>query len=438
MADGFTRYRDALQWFVDAASFGIHPGLEGIRGLLAELGDPQEGLPVIHVAGTNGKGSVTAYLRNVFVRAGYPVGCFNSPALRDYREQILYKGRMISQKDFTRLAGVVEGACAALTDRGIPHPSQFEMDLAMAFLFFREKGCDPVILECGMGGKEDATNITTSDILTIITSVSLDHCQFLGKTLASIAENKAGIMRRGVPVVTMHQAPEVLEVLERKALETGAKLRIAKTPRVRKEGMSLQRFDYPPFSSVEISMGGEWQPENAALALESIQLLRERYRITDLAVLRGMKETKWEGRFEILRKRPLLIADGAHNPDAARRLSATLQRVLKEKHMVFIVGMLRDKDIEGVLEPMLPLADSVIAFKPPGNPRAMDGVELAEIAGHFHKRVTSADSLEEALEEAELLSGKDGAVVAFGSLSFIGKLKGILQVDQRPYRRFAE
>ena len=227
-------------------------------------------------------------------------------------------------------------------------------------------------------------------------------------------------------IIKIKQDKNIFRLL--KDNETNDKLIKAKKPAGIKTyaGLKGQSFDYPPFPRIVLSLAGDWQPENASLALEAVGILRGRYRISDRALLHGLKETKWEGRFEILRKRPLLIADGAHNPDAAAHLRATLELYLKEERMIFIIGMLRDKDAAGIFECMLPLAEQVITFTPPGNPRAMDAVELAGIAGKYHERVSSADSLEEALEIAELMAGKDGAVIAFGSLSFIGRLKELV------------
>ncbi len=424
----FSGYLKALEHFEKAVEYGIHPGLSGIQGLLRELGDPQKGLNVIHIAGTNGKGSLSAFLRNIFLEAGYSPGVFNSPALQDYRERILLKGRKISQKSFTEYAGAVEEACSRLTEKGNPHPSQFEMDLAMAFLAFRDRGSDPVILECGMGGREDATNVVEKPLLCAFTSISMDHMKFLGKTLSEIAGNKAGILKEGTEAVTAEQPEEVLRVLEREAQSmrvTLTKAEVTQAKAVRYTLSSLH-FRYTGFPAIGLSMGGDYQLDNAVLALECVRLLRKHYRLGDGAVTKGLKNTRWAGRFEILRKKPLLILDGAHNPGGAARLAGSLKRHLSGKRIVLMLGMLKDKDAEGVLRELAAVGDTVVVFKPPRNPRAMDALELGAVAGRFFKRVTVADSLEEALELGELLTDKDGVLVACGSLSFGGRLKELV------------
>ncbi len=426
MGDG--SFLKTLEAFEAAGRGGIHPGLSGIRALLGRLGNPERGLRVIHIAGTNGKGSVSAMLRSVFLAAGYSPGVFNSPALRDYREQILAKDKMITKSAFVRLGKKVLEACESMEQEGLPHPSRFEMDLAMACLYFKEKGSDPVIAECGMGGGSDSTNVLPGVVLSVITSVSMDHMQFLGRTLEKIAEAKAGIIRTHVPVCSAPQMKEAAEVISRVAEEKEAPLFLADPAAAGKPVYGLQSvsFTYPGFPRLKLSLGGEWQLENACLLLECVKQLRGTWRLSDEVLKKGLAAVSWQGRFEVIRKKPLFIMDGAHNPGGAARLAGTLKHLFPGKSMVFLVGMLKDKDAEGVLRETLPLAQAVVTLKPPGNPRAMDALDLAEIAGRFHPKVTSADSLEEALEMGELLRGEDGMTVAFGSLSFLAPLKELV------------
>ncbi|MBQ9437542.1 MAG: bifunctional folylpolyglutamate synthase/dihydrofolate synthase [Lachnospiraceae bacterium] len=455
----YKHYLDALTAFDEASSYGIHPGLEGISALLEELGNPEKDLECIHIAGTNGKGSVSAYLRSIFCEAEYSVGTFNSPALEYYRERFLYKRRMISQKDFTRLAGVVASACKRVEKKGIPHPTQFEMDLGLAFLFFKEKNCHPVILECGMGGLMDATNIIAAPILAVITSISMDHQRFLGKTLRDIAIQKAGIIKQGSPVVSAPQEKEALEIIEEQARKQKSSLTIAEPENVSKIKSTIQGTALDAEISslpgkvlhIQSPLAGLWQRENVLLALACANALQSRFHLTEKQILNGFEKTEWPCRFEVVRKKPLTILDGAHNPDAAKKLAETIRQLFaltpqknqsfpqngvlpcetKEsalrKHLVFIVGMLRDKDAAGILKETLPLAEEVITLKPPGNPRALDAAELARIASEYHPKVSTADSVEEALELADLLAGKDGLIIAFGSLSYLAKLKRVIR-----------
>ena len=444
----FSSYPAALSFFEDAARYGIVPGLASVRRLCARLGNPQERLRIVHVAGTNGKGSVTAYLTSILKTEGYPVGTFNSPALSDYRERILYRGRMLSQKDFTRLAGLVETACGEIVSEGHPHPTQFEMDVALGFLYFREKGCDPVILECGMGGEEDATNLIERPLLSVLTSVSMDHQKFLGRSLAQIAEKKAGIIKEGRPVYTCAQKDEALRVIRKRAKEKHAPLFVAEREEIShiRRGRGTLRFDVPDFPKLTISLAGLYQIENAQLALHAALYLKtEGYALDDRALYRGFLDTRWAGRFERINKKPTVILDGAHNEDAAKRLAESLKFYFTNTRLVFIIGVLRDKAYDRLLAETLPLTDAVITVKPPYNPRALDALSLANAARETAEgllaegengllesgerealqrlRITAVDSVEEAAETALMLAGEDDVIVCFGSLSYLAPMR---------------
>lgn len=433
------KYTDAMDYIAQIQVLGIVPGLASITQLCRRIGDPQDTLQFVHVAGTNGKGSVIAYLSTILTAAGYRVGRYISPTIFAYRERIQVNGRDISQKAFGEGMEVIRAACQDMTGQGLPHPTPFEVETALAFWYFREKKCDIVVLETGMGGLYDATNLIRNTQVAVLASISMDHMQYLGGRLADIAAHKAGILKEGRPAVSALQPPEAMEVIRRVAQEKDCALRVADPAACKhiRRGtgnrLGRQLFDYCGADGVcmkdlEISLAGSFQTENALVAIEAVRELRAQgYVISENALRKGLRETVWPGRFQVLRRKPLFVVDGAHNEDAAKKLAESVEFYFTNKRIIYIMGMLRDKEYEKVIAHTHAYADQIITLTPPGNPRALSAYELAQAVAKVHPNVTAVDSPEEAVEMARLLAGPQDVILAFGSLSFLGDLIRIVE-----------
>ncbi|MCI9074088.1 MAG: bifunctional folylpolyglutamate synthase/dihydrofolate synthase [Lachnospiraceae bacterium] len=424
------KYQEALDYIDSLKKYGIVPGLDSIRELCRRLGDPQDRLQFVHIAGTNGKGSVLAYVSTVLQRAGYRVGRYISPTIRDYRERIQVNGRNITQKALCGLVEELRQICDGMVEDGIPQPTPFEVETAMGFLYFLREKCDLVVLETGMGGREDATNVIRNTRVAVLASVSMDHMQYLGNTLAAIAEEKAGILKPGCLGVTMSQEQEAMEVICEKARLLQVPLTVADgrgAKRVR-YGLEKQRFDYDSLKDLEIGLAGRYQIHNAVLAVEVCRALSAcGYTIAEEALRQGLREARWPGRFTVLGKKPLFVADGAHNEDAAKKLAESIEFYFTNRRIIFIMGILKDKAYEKIIELTAGYADQILTVTPPDNPRAMGSYELAREAARVHPRVTAVDSLEEAVEISHLLAGREDVILAFGSLSYLGRLMEIME-----------
>lgn len=423
-------YKEAMAYIESLSGLGIQPGLGSIRELCSRLGNPQEELRFVHVAGTNGKGSTLTYISTVLQCSGYRVGKYSSPAVFEYREKIQVNGRMITQKDLCRLLEQVKAACDGMVSDGLAHPTPFEIETALAFLYFLEKGCELVVLEVGMGGLMDATNLIRNTEVAVLTSISMDHMGFLGNSLSAIAEQKAGILKPGCIAVTLQQQKEVLQVIRAKADEVGCSLRIADRSKCTgvKYGLKKQSFSYGGYKQLEITMAGKWQIDNGVLAVEAILALQEKgYAISEAALRKGLKEARWLGRFSLIGNKPIFLVDGAHNEDAAKRLAETIEFYFTNKRIIYIMGILKDKEYEKIISLTHHLADQIITVTPPENPRGMQAYDLAQEVARYHSNVTAADSLEEAVEMSMLLAEKDDVIIAFGSLSYLGRLMGIVE-----------
>lgn len=420
------RYEEALEYMESLNKRGIHPGLEGIRALVSGLGHPEKGLSVIQVAGTNGKGSVSLYLQRILMAAGYRTGLYQSPAVLDEREIIRINGRSISKADYARLTAVIG-------DVNTPDISatRFECETAMALLYFREKECDCVILEAGLGGRDDATNLTEGNILSVITPIGLDHMAMLGATEEAIAEIKAGVIKGESLCVSAEQLPEVEAVLKKRAGAVGAGMTFVRKSDIRsvKYLKSGTEFTYKALKGLRTSRLGVCQPENAALAAEAaFSLQRAGLEICEKDIRKGIAEATDFGRFEKIGDRPVFIIDGAHNEPAALRLRESIETYFTNRKIVYIMGMFKDKDSEAVARITADLADSVITVTLPNKARSMTGTELAEVLLKYNPMVTAADSISEAVELARLMCPKDGVIIAFGSLSFLKDIKKAAEI----------
>jgi len=410
---------------------GSHLGLSCIKELCRRLYDPQEDLRFIHIAGTNGKGSVLAMVSETLCACGYKTGRYISPAIGDYRERFQINGHMISKKLLCEYVERLKEVCDKMQADGFAHPTPFEFETALAFLYFKEKGCDVVVLETGMGGETDATNIITTTMIAVLTSISMDHMQFLGNTLSKIAGIKAGIIKEGVQVVSAWQEPEVVSVIEEVCTKKHGVLHMADREKAKILGASEQglRFSYKEHSKMKLSLRGTYQLVNGAVALEVLDCLKEKFdfSLSEEKIRHAFENICWQGRFEKIAKKPDFYIDGAHNEAAAKSLSQTIEFYFTNKKIIYIMGVLKDKEYEKIIAATYPYADSIITVKTPHNERAMDAYELARAVAVYHKKVTAADSLEEAVEMAYLMAGNDAVIIAFGSLSYLGELTAIVK-----------
>lgn len=420
--------REAAEYIESISGRGIVPGLDSIRELCRRLGDPQKALKFVHVAGTNGKGSVSAYMAEALKCGGYRVGRYISPVIFDYRERIQAGGRYITKEALGRLMEQVKQTCDEMVSEGMPQPTAFEVETALGFLYYKEKNCDIVILETGMGGLLDATNVIDSPLVAVITSVSMDHMKFLGNTLEEIAAQKAGIIKAGCLAVSAGQQPQAAKVIAEKAAALGCPLSPVENSQITsvKYGLERQRFSYGGFSGLEISLAGKYQIENAALAVEALKALGKcGFPLSEGKLRQGLKQTVWAGRFTLVGKKPYFIVDGAHNEDGAKRFAESVEFYFTNKRIIYIMGVLKDKEYEKMIALTHTLADQIITVTPPDNPRALPAYELAREVSKVHPKVTAVDSLEEAVEMGRLLAGREDVIIAFGTLSFAGRLMKI-------------
>lgn len=417
-------YQEVMDYVESLKVYGSVPGLLNIENLCRKLCNPQDALTFVHIAGTNGKGSVLSFVSAVLKEAGYRTGRYISPVIFDYRERIQIGGRMISKADLCRGMSLMKEICEELVSEGQPHPTAFEIETTLAFWYFREKKCDIVVLETGMGGELDATNIVKNTAAAVFTSISLDHKAVLGHSLARIARTKAGIMKPGCRVITAQQPAEVMKELKSKAGELDLSLTVAGKEPVRKikSNLEKQKFTHDGLMDLEIHLIGRYQVDNAVLAIETIRALSEvGYPVSEKALRKGLMEAVWPGRFQLLCKKPVFVADGAHNPDGARRLADSIGFYFTNKRIIYIMGILRDKDKEEILKATCPYAHQILTVPTRGE-RGLSSYELACEVKNFHDNVTALDSVQEAVELSFLLAGKEDVVIAFGSLSYLGEL----------------
>lgn len=444
-------YEDALDYMNSLGTFGMMLGLTRIEKLVEVLGHPERDLRIIHIAGTNGKGSVGAFLASILMAAGYRTGRFVSPALFEYRERIQIDGEYIPKADFSHCSAVVREACRAVMAAGIEQPTQFEVDTAMAFVYFRQMKCDYVLLEVGLGGRMDSTNVIESSVLSVITSIGLDHTRVLGDTLTAIATEKAGIIKAGGLVVTAPQEPEALAVIRAQCAQMGAHLIEAGAPTLLEHTQAdvptflehtqagasghfdytdaapsgfCQSFSYGPYEHLKISMAGIYQPANAAVAVEAALALNCHCgaNIKEQHIYDGLAAARWPGRFELLAAHSVIVADGAHNPDGARVLAGSLKAYFPGKRCILVMGVFADKDYQKILEIMSQCGDTIITHKP-GTPRGLDSRKLAEDAAQYFKTVIDGENIKGAINAAQALASPEDVIVSFGSLSTIADLK---------------
>ncbi|MDD6616758.1 MAG: bifunctional folylpolyglutamate synthase/dihydrofolate synthase [Lachnospiraceae bacterium] len=417
-------YTEARAYIDEIGKAGRVFGLETMTSLLELLGNPQDHLKLIHIAGTNGKGSVLAYLSAILKEAGYQVGRYVSPTLFSYRERIQVNEAYIGREDFARLMTRTAWAIEEMKRQGIRIPTAFEAETAVAFLYFCEQKCDVVVLETGLGGRTDATSVVKTTILSVLTHISMDHMGVLGSTLREIAWNKAGILRDGIPAVSAFQEEEAAEVLVREAGEHHCELRFVKPDQITgiEYGVERQKFSYRGYQDLVIPLAGRHQIGNAALALEAVDVLKSQgFPVKEEAVREGFAKTVWKGRFSVIAREPYIIIDGAHNPDAAQVLRSSVEEYFADRKKYFMFGVFSDKDYEQIIDLTADLAEHIVTVETPGEPRALPAEQLAEAVRRKNPSVEAADSIQEGARICRQLAGKDDVILVFGSLSFLAE-----------------
>jgi dihydrofolate synthase/folylpolyglutamate synthase len=420
-------YHDTIRYLFDLQKHGIKFGLDTSIRLMHLLGDPHRRFQSLHVAGTNGKGSTASFLAGMLRAAGYRTGLYTSPHLVSFTERIRIDGRPIAEDRVVELADRVRRQTP-----GSAAPTFFEVTTAMAFTYFAEEGVDLVVAEAGMGGRLDCTNVITP-LVSVITNIDLEHTEFLGATLEQIAAEKAGIIKAGVPVVTAVAQPEAVGVIGREAARQGAPLFLM--PRdfsaVRTAPGPPQRFDYRGIAGdlreLAVSLLGKHQVENAGIAVAAIECAsRSGVAVSEPAMRSGLAETVWEGRLERLAVRPDLYVDGAHNPASAAVLAEALRELkVGYRSLVLVLGILQDKDYDGIVGRLAPLADRIIATRP-AYARALDAEVLASVVRRVHPSVVSAPAIGEALGRARAEASSDDLIVVTGSLYTVGDARSVL------------
>lgn len=410
---------------------GIVLGLDTMRHLMAKLNNPQDKVKFIQIAGTNGKGSTAAYLTSILSEAGIKVGRYTSPAVFSSTEQYFACGRCISESEYAKGMTAVAEAAASLDGET---PTAFEQETALAFWYFAKKGCELAILEAGLGGDMDATNIVTTTVCSIITSISMDHCRILGNKISEIAAHKAGIIKPGAPVICIEQKEDAMEPIRAAAKAADTPLYEVHRDEVR-QIFSDKRESivfFREFENLHLKMLGSCQPENAALAVQAASVLSRSYPIEKKHIYDGIEKTRWGGRFELHSGSPDIILDGAHNPDGIRRLRESVNQMFGAVPICYVCGVLADKDYEKEIEILFGRASNVFTVTPP-SPRAMKSTDLkVAIKERFPQlKVTSFDS-EDGIEKAmEAAVSQNNPVVVCGTLTILARVKEWMNCNNR-------
>lgn len=419
-------YSEALDWLEQVGRGGSRLGLDRVRAYLTRLGAPQDQIPMIHVAGTNGKGSVSACLSAILTQAGYRVGLYTSPHLDRFNERFRIRGEEISDAAFADLVSQGRAVWETMEDK----PTEFEVITALAFLYFAQSACDLVVLEVGLGGRLDATNVIPTPLAAVITKLGLDHTAELGDTLAQIAYEKAGIVKPGGWVVLDGRNTEVLEQLQQLCRERACSTAVTRPDQltVSRQDITGSTFSYGPWRDLRLTLAGSYQPGNAALALETVEVLRAQgWSVSDDAVRAGLAAVRWPGRFELLCQDPIFLLDGAHNPDGVRAAVESLSACFPGQKLRLLVGFLADKDIPGMVAQLAPLAQELLVITPP-SPRAMEEEDLVKtLARTFPTPVKGFASIRAAVDYAFATARPGERFCALGSLYSAGTIRQAVQ-----------
>ena len=411
---------EAIAYIESVSWKGSRPGLERVRELLDRMGCPEKDLKYVHIAGTNGKGSTASMTASILQKAGYKVGLYTSPHIYRFHERIRVNGLDISDEDLAAITEYVKPHAQAMAD----HPTEFELVFCIAIEYFRRAGCDIVVLEVGMGGAMDATNTIGVPEVAVITNIGLDHTGFLGDTVEQIATEKCGIFKEGGSAVVYRSTPGVEAVFETMAAERNVTLKKADFDSLVSVSHSLegQVFDCGNRKALELPLLGEHQLHNASVVLSIADTLIEKgWAITEAHIRQGLKEVSWPGRFHIVKRDPLFIVDGGHNPQCLESLVQNIIDYLPGRKIVALTGVLADKDYGQMYKPVMPYIHQFVCITPP-NDRKLEAKELAKHLTAAGAKAQAAESIPQGVAMAQSLAGKDGVVLCFGSLYSIGTI----------------
>ena len=414
-------YNEALEYIHSISWTFCKPGLDRIGELCEKLGDPQNSLRFVHVAGTNGKGSFCSMLNSVLMESGLKVGLYTSPYIRFFNERMCVDGQPISNEELAELTEYVRPIADSMTDK----PTEFELITAIAFEFFKRHECDVVVLEAGMGGRLDSTNIIRDPYLSVITGIALDHTAFLGDTVEKIAAEKAGIIKDNAPVLfggDDNNAAEVIEAVAREKDSAFYRVDYSKLTNIR-PSLEGATFDIGEYKDMSIGLLGMYQPRNASVVINAVQILRRRgIEITDDALRAGLSKAKWQGRFEIISRDPLMIFDGAHNPQGISSAVESIKTYFGENKVYLLTGVLRDKDYTFIAKELSRIAAKAFTLTP-DSPRALNSAEYADTLCAAGIDATSYETLGEALTASTEAARQDNVpLICLGSLYVYSQL----------------
>lgn len=419
-------YTEAIEYIHSVNWTFCKPGLERVRELCHALGDPQDSLKFIHVAGTNGKGSFCAMTDSILRKAGYKVGLFTSPYIVEFNERMRINSLNISDSELCELVEIIKPVADKMTDK----PTEFELITAIAFLYFARNNCDVVVLECGLGGRLDATNIIKTPILSVITGIALDHTAILGNTVEEIAGEKAGIIKKGVPLLWCGKDKNAEKVIRNKANEIGASMLCVdrSTLKIRETTLSGTLFDYDGREELFLSLLGTYQPENATNCLTAVDVLAKNgFDIPETAVYEGLKEVKWPARFEVISKAPLVIADGGHNPEGIDSAVASIKQYFGEEKVGIITGVMADKDYNYMADRIASVAEKVFCLTP-DNPRALSANAYSKVFVDKGIASVACDSVPDAVDAAvQWAKENKKPVISLGSLYMYCEVAGAIK-----------
>ena len=416
---------EALRYIHEVCWKGTIPGLERIQALLDAMGNPERKCKFVHVTGTNGKGSTCAMVASILRKAGYKTGLYTSPYLIRFNERIQINGEQISDADICELTEYVKPFAESIFER----PTEFEMVTAIGFEYFARHKCDIVVCEVGMGGEFDATNVIPAPEAAVICNIGLDHTEVLGDTLEKIAGAKAGIIKPGCDAVLYRERPSVEAVFEERCKALNAPLHKADFDSLHLLSHSLegQVFDWERFHALRLPLLGEHQLHNAAVALTTARVLQKRgWKITDEQIREGIESVRWPGRFELMRKDPMFIIDGGHNPQCLEALVRAFNDYLPGRKITFLNGCMADKDFGEMFADLVPYAKEFVTVTPE-NPRALKAEDLKQHLLRYHLPVTACATVAEGVRTAIEHAGTDGVVCACGSLYMIGDIMAALE-----------
>lgn len=423
-------FTEAMRYIEEKNKLGQRPGLDSIKELLQRLDNPQDKVKCLHIAGTNGKGSVFAFLQDILEEAGYSVGRYISPTIFTYLERFQINGKYIDEDTFADVLTIVANKADEMEKEGFPSPTAFEVETAVAFCLFYKVGVDFALVECGMGGLLDGTNVIAHPCITVMASVSMDHMQYLGNTLSEIAAQKAGIIRRNGVCVSAPQKQEVKNVIETTCRENDTEFVYVDEADINVNEMTIEgsSFIYKGEEYL-ISMPGDFQILNAATAIETaahINKLTTAGRTSDIKeintelIRHAIAKTKWLGRFTVAKKNPYVIVDGAHNEAAWKSLKKSLHKYFTNQKIIYIIGVLKDKEYKKMVNILYDTMKYAIAVTP-DNARGLENTVLAGLIREKGVEAVTAQNSSDAMRAAlDMASGND-VIVVCGSLSFIGE-----------------